>query len=59
MSDRTLMKRTEYMIINVDRRQVIEDCIKTLNQAVKRGRELSWLPGEIKIVQVIADAKEV
>lgn len=38
---------------------VVRSHIKTFKQAVKDGRSLSWLPGDVKVVKVVCDAKEV
>lgn len=47
----------EFMIIHDG--QVLRSHIKTFKQAVKDGKSLSWLPGDLKIVKVIYDAKNI
>lgn len=47
----------EFMILHNDK--VIRSHIKTFKQAVKDGRSLSWLSGDVKVVKVVCDAKEV
>lgn len=47
----------EFMIIHNG--EVLRSHIKTFKQAVSDGRSLSWMPGDIKIVKVVADAKDI